>query len=230
MQTRRRSHWIRSRARRVKDGRLERVLHEPLAFDATVPGLRPWPWGRASDHEGRDHHRSAAARLHLDRRVLKSIARRHPSCPEFDIGHETYAAKLAKGSCSCNRDGAARALAGELRRAWSGGSSATPGRSWCSAIVRSVARFVLRPLALFAELWARNAQEAQTSARIIGDFQSRVVSFRSAPHVEFRAHLSRPPARSAGRRASSGRAGEWHGPTVTRPRYPWGVLGDARHP
>jgi hypothetical protein len=43
--------------RRVKNGRLEHVPNEPLAFDATVAGLRPGPWGWVSDHEGRDHHR-----------------------------------------------------------------------------------------------------------------------------------------------------------------------------
>ena len=83
-------------SRRVKDARLEHVLHEPLAFDATMAGLRPWPWGWASDHEGRDHHRSAAAQLHLVANF--DFHARHPSCPEFYIGHETYAAKLAKGS------------------------------------------------------------------------------------------------------------------------------------
>jgi hypothetical protein len=81
-------------ARRVKKGRLEHVPNEPLAFDATVAGLRPGPWGWVSDHEGRDH-RSAAAQLHL---VDFDFHARHLPGPEFDIGHKTYAANLAKGS------------------------------------------------------------------------------------------------------------------------------------
>ena len=47
----------------VKNGRLEIVLNEPLAFYAAR--TRPRPRGRVSDHEAHDHHASAAAQLHL---------------------------------------------------------------------------------------------------------------------------------------------------------------------
>ena len=47
----------------VKNGRLEIVLNEPLAFYAAR--TRPRPWGRVSDHEAHDHHASAAAQLHF---------------------------------------------------------------------------------------------------------------------------------------------------------------------
>jgi hypothetical protein len=83
-------------ARRVKKGRLEHVPNEPLAFDATVAGLRPGPWG------GSPTTRVAIItgprlRSFTLSPTLISIPGTFPG-PEFDIGHKTYAANLAKGS------------------------------------------------------------------------------------------------------------------------------------
>jgi hypothetical protein len=125
--------------------------------------------------------------------------------PRIFIGHETYAAKLAKGSVLLTGDGwdfehrlgrsGARwrvLTVGEER----GGSGRKLGDAWALLVLGNRAiserNTFLRPLALFAELWARNAQEAQTSARVIG-VPSRVVSFRSAPPCRIsRARLSAP--------------------------------------
>jgi hypothetical protein len=85
-------------SRRVKDARLEHVLHEPLAFDATMAGLRPWPWGWASDHEGRDHHRSAAAQLHLVATLISMPGTLH--APNFILVMKRMRPSWPKGQCS----------------------------------------------------------------------------------------------------------------------------------